>query len=198
MVVSTVPCWGCAEVLSVSMSLCCRASCATFFALIGLMWVRARKSSPYVLTMAQNWRLMARRASLLCRAPGSRALLLAVLTLLCAAKPYWWHGGQPAQATTHRVNMRIKGPRHPPTGPRNPPIGLTCAGRGPGRHLSGYRASESAHVRRMRSQKQKWGLTARRRPDAPHASSDTTEAGPRRVPPLVACDGRAVSAEKSP
>ena len=46
MVVSTVPCWGCAEVLSVSMSLCCRASCATFFALIGLMWVRARKSSP--------------------------------------------------------------------------------------------------------------------------------------------------------
>ena len=50
-----------------------------------------------------------RRASLLCRAPGSLALLLAVLTLLCAAKPYWWHGGQPAQATTHRVNVRIKG-----------------------------------------------------------------------------------------
>ena len=139
-----------------------------------------------------------RRASLLRRAPGSRALLLAVLTLQCAAKPYGWHGGQPAQTTTYRVNMRIKGPRHPPTGPRNPPIGLTCAGRGPDRHLSGYRASESAHVRRMRSQKQKWGLTARRRPDAPHASSDTTEAGPRRVPPLVACDGRAVSAEKSP
>ena len=139
-----------------------------------------------------------RRASLLRRAPGSRAHLLAVLTLQCAAKPYGWLGGQPAQTTTYRVNMRIKGPRHPPTGPRNPPIGLTCAGRGPGRHLSGYRASESAHVRRMRSQKQKWGLTARRRPDAPHASSDTTEAGPRRVPPLVACDGRAVSAEKSP
>ena len=57
--VSTVPCWGCAEVLSVSMSLCCRASCATFFALIGLMWVRARKSSPCVLKMAQNRRFMA-------------------------------------------------------------------------------------------------------------------------------------------
>ena len=50
-----------------------------------------------------------RRASLLCRVPGSRALLLAVLTLQCAAKPYWWHGGQPAQATTYRVNVRIKG-----------------------------------------------------------------------------------------
>ena len=78
-----------------------------------------------------------RRASLLRRAPGSRAHLLAVLTLQCAAKPYGWLGGQPAQTTTYRVNMRIKGPRHPPTGPRNPPIGLTCAGRGPDRHLSG-------------------------------------------------------------
>ena len=50
-----------------------------------------------------------RRASLLRRVPGSRALLLTVLTLQCAAKPYWWHGGQPAQATTYRVNVRIKG-----------------------------------------------------------------------------------------
>ena len=64
------------------------------------------------------------RASLLRRAPGSRALLLAPLTPQCAAKPYWWHGGQPAQATTSRVNMRMKGPRHPP-------IGLTCASKGP-------------------------------------------------------------------
>ena len=38
---------------------------------------------------------------------GSRALLLAVLTLQCAAKPHWWHGGQPAQATTHRANVRV-------------------------------------------------------------------------------------------
>ena len=51
--------------------------------------------------------------------PGGWTLLLAVLTLRCAAKPYWWHGGQPAQATTYRVNVRIKGPR-PPS------IGLTC------------------------------------------------------------------------
>ena len=42
------------------------------------------------------------------------------------------------------------------------------------------------------------GLTARRPSDAPHASSDTTEAEPRRVPPLVAYGDRAVGAEKSP
>ncbi len=50
-----------------------------------------------------------RRASLLCRVPGTGALLLAALTLQCAAKPFWWHGGQPAQAATYRVNVRIKG-----------------------------------------------------------------------------------------
>ena len=38
--------------------------------------------------------------------PGSRALLLAPLTRSCAAKPYGWHGGQPAQAATYRVNVR--------------------------------------------------------------------------------------------
>ena len=31
-----------------------------------------------------------RRASLLRRVPGTGALLLALLTLQCAAKPYWW------------------------------------------------------------------------------------------------------------
>ena len=54
-----------------------------------------------------------RRASLLCRVPGTGALLLAPLTLLCAAKPHWWHGGQPAQTTTYRVNVRIKGAHVP-------------------------------------------------------------------------------------
>ena len=65
-----------------------------------------------------------RRASLLCRVPGSRAPLLAVLTRSCAAKPYWWHGRQPAQATTYRASVRRK--RHRP-----PPHGLTCASKGP-------------------------------------------------------------------
>ena len=36
----------------------------------------------------------------------------------------------------------------------------------------------------------------RRPPRAFHISTDTTEAGPRRIPPLVACGGRAVGAEK--
>jgi len=58
------------------------------------------------------------------RSGSSPALLLAVLTLQCAAKPYWWHGGQPAQATTYRASVRRKRPR-------TPPIGLTCAPVGP-------------------------------------------------------------------
>ena len=61
-----------------------------------------------------------RGRTLLRRGLGSWGPLLALLTLQCAAKPHWWHGGQPAQATTHRVNVRMKGPRPPP-------IGLTCA-----------------------------------------------------------------------
>ena len=39
-----------------------------------------------------------RRASLLRRGPGSWALLLAVLTLQCAAKPTWWPMGSTAHA----------------------------------------------------------------------------------------------------
>ena len=65
-----------------------------------------------------------------CAWPGSRARLLAVLTLQCAAKPHWWHGGQPAQVATSRVNVRMKGPRPPPAGPRPPPIGLACEVKG--------------------------------------------------------------------
>ena len=42
------------------------------------------------------------------------------------------------------------------------------------------------------------GLTARRPPDALYMPRETTEAGPRRVPPLVARGDRAVGAEKSP
>ena len=62
----------------------------------------------------------ARGRTLLHRGPGGWASLLAVLTLQCAVKPYWWPGGQPAHAATYRVNVRMKGPRPPP-------IGLTCA-----------------------------------------------------------------------
>ena len=58
----------------------------------------------------------ARGRTLSRRSPGSWAPLLAVLTLRCAAKPYGWRGGQPAQATTHQVNVRMKGPRPPALG----------------------------------------------------------------------------------
>ena len=44
--VSAVHCRGCAVVLLVSMSPCCRTSCAIFVALRGLVRARMRKSSP--------------------------------------------------------------------------------------------------------------------------------------------------------
>ena len=46
-------------VLLVSTSPCCRASCAMILALLGVMRVRARKSSPSTRKMAQNGRFMA-------------------------------------------------------------------------------------------------------------------------------------------
>ena len=107
---------------------------------------------------------------------GSWARLLAVLTLQCAAKPHWWHGGQPAQVATSRVNVRMKGPRPPP-------IGLAC-------EVKGSRAQDAFTETQE-------GLTARRRPDALYMPRETTEAGPRRIPPLVACGDRTVGAEKS-
>ena len=56
---------------------------------------------------------------------SSPALLLAVLTLQCAAKPHWWHGGRPAHVATHRVNVRVGGPRQPPAG-LGLGLGLCC------------------------------------------------------------------------
>ena len=47
------------------------------------------------------------RGELCCAAALVVGPLLAVLTLRCAAKPYWWHGGQPAHAATYRVNVRV-------------------------------------------------------------------------------------------
>ena len=63
MPVSEFPCWGRAVVLLVSTSPCCRASCAKKFALRRCAIVKARKSSPCALTMAQNWRFLACWAS---------------------------------------------------------------------------------------------------------------------------------------
>ena len=62
-------------------------------------------------------------------------------------------------------------------------IGPTCTSKGP-------RAQDAFT-------ETKEGLTAHRPPDAPHASPETTEAEPRRIPPLVARGDRAIGAEKS-
>ena len=59
MPVSRLPCWRRAVVLSVSMSPYCRALCAKKLALRRCVIVKARKSSPSALTMAQNWRFVA-------------------------------------------------------------------------------------------------------------------------------------------
>ena len=160
----------------VSTSPCFCVLCAIFFALPSLMWVRARKGSPRKPKMGKICCFRARWASIFAETPlegsrrasifadqqswdptgqvvlrrssGSRARLLAVLTLQCAAKPHWRHGRQPAQATTYRVNVRIKG----------------------------------AHVRRMRSQKQKMGLkgsqASRRSPCLPGDDRGETPKGP--------------------
>ena len=87
----------------------------------------------------------------------------------------------------------------------------TCAWAAlPTRMSSGSRASESAQVQVIgptctskgpREQdaftETEDGVTARRPPDALNMPRETTEAGPRRIPPLVACGDRAVGAEKS-
>ena len=105
MAVSAAPCWGCAVVLLVSMSPCFCVLCAVFFALLGLMRVRARKSSPCVLTMAKSRRLMARWASVFAEMRLERprwASFFAdqqswdpagrVCCAVClAAEPVYWH-----------------------------------------------------------------------------------------------------------
>ena len=62
-------------------------------------------------------------------------------------------------------------------------IGLTCELKGP-REQDAFTETE-------------YGVTARRRPDALYMPRETTEAGPRRIPTLVACGGLAVGTEKS-
>ena len=82
--------------------------------------------------------------------------------------------GRRCPRASHRVHVRVKGPR--------------CRSSGP-------RAHQKARVRRMRSEPE-GGLTARRPPDPLYMPRDTTGAGPRRNPPLVAYGRRAVGAEK--
>ena len=69
--------------------------------------------------------------------------------------------GRRRPRSTRWVNMRIKGPKHPPAGPRPPPIGLTCASKG-------FTCAGCIHRNR-------------RGPDSSQAS--------RRPPHLQGCDG---------
>ena len=61
--VSAAPCWECAVVLLVSRSPCFCVLCAIFFALLGRVWVRARKSSPRKPKMGEKRCFQARWAS---------------------------------------------------------------------------------------------------------------------------------------
>ena len=85
MAVSAGPCWVRAVVLLVSPSPCFCVLCAIFFVLLGLMRVRARKSSPCVLTMAKNWCLMARWASF--SRTSSRGIPTGEFVVPCAWQP---------------------------------------------------------------------------------------------------------------
>ena len=74
----------------VSMSLCFCVLCAVFVALLGLMCVRARKSSPCVLTMAKNWRLMARWASIFADQQSWDPAGRVCCAVCLAAEPLYW------------------------------------------------------------------------------------------------------------
>ena len=104
------------------------------------------------------------------------AVVSVVVAMLAAGPVYWQH--EPFNAQLNPIGGMVG------SLPRPPPIGLTCASMGP-RAQDAFTETEEGH-------------TAHRPPDAPHASSDTTEAEPRRIPPLVAYGNRAVGAEKSP
>ena len=89
----------------VSTSPCFCVLCAKLVAPLGLMWVRARKSSPCVLTMAKNWRLMARWASIFAEMRLERPRWASIFAdqqswdptgqvccaVYLAAEPVYWH-----------------------------------------------------------------------------------------------------------
>ena len=91
MAVSAVPCWGRAVVLVVSTSPCFCVLCAMFVALLALMWVRARKRSPCMLTMAKNWRLMAHRASNFADQQSWDPAGRVCCAVRLAPGPFYWH-----------------------------------------------------------------------------------------------------------
>ena len=105
MAVSTVPCCGCAVVLLVSTSPCFCVLCAKYFALLGLIRVRARKGSPRKPKMGKICCFQARWASIFAETPleGSRRASIfadqqswdpdgrVCCTVLLAPGPFYWH-----------------------------------------------------------------------------------------------------------
>ena len=163
MPVSAVPCCGCAVVLLVSTSPCFCVLCANYFALLGLMWARARKSSPRKPKMGKICCFQARRASIFAETPlegsrrasfsrtSSRGIPPGEFVVPCAWQPgpstgtlnllmhscsHLMEAGRRRPRSTRWVNVRIGGPRHPLAGPRPPPIGLAC-------ELKGSRARDA-------------------------------------------------------
>ena len=60
------------------------------------------------------------------------AVVSVAVAVLAAGPLYWQH--EPFNAQLNPMGGMVGSP------PRPPPIGLTCASKGPGRHLSGQRA----------------------------------------------------------
>ena len=102
---------------------------------------------------------------------------VSVVVAVLAAGPLCWQH-EPFNAQLNPIGGMVGSP------PRPPPIGLTRGSSGP-RAQDTFTETEEEH-------------TARRPPDALYMPRETTEAEPRRIPPLVARGRHAVGAEKSP
>ena len=102
---------------------------------------------------------------------------VSVVVAMLAARPLRWQH-EPFHAQLNPIGGMVG------SLPRPPPIGPTCGSSGP-RAQDAFTETKEGH-------------TARRPPDALYMPTETTEAEPRRIPPLVAYGNRAVGAEKPP
>ena len=103
------------------------------------------------------------------------AVVSVVVAMLAAGPLCWQH--EPFNAQLNPIGGMVG------SLPRPPPIGLTCGSSGP-RAQDAFTETKEGH-------------TAHRPPDALHMPRETTEAGPRTVPPLIARGRHAVGAKKS-
>ena len=116
------------------------------------------------------------------------AVVSVVVAMLAAGPLCWQH--EPFNAQLNPIGGMVG------SLPKPPPIGLTCASMGP---RAGHRANMRVKVLTCagclhRNRRGTHGSQASRRPQT---SPDTTEAEPRRIPPLVAYSRHAIGAKKS-